>query len=58
MIIFQNEDIGGYSIDSLAKMLVKNNKITNIIFDSESGLFCAYSITKKNNSKSVSCFKK
>jgi SAM-dependent methyltransferase len=34
---------GGYTVEKLAKKLVKENGIKNIKFDSEAGMFCAYS---------------
>ncbi len=39
---FGDKEIGGYSIESLAKQLVRKHIIKGIKFDSEAGMFCAY----------------
>ncbi len=41
-------DVGGYTINTLAKSLVKTHSIKNIKFDSEAGMFCAYSENKES----------
>lgn len=38
----------GYTLNSLAKKLVKQNKIKGVEFDSEAGMFCAYSNNSEN----------
>ena len=40
---FGDKGGGGYSVEKLAKKLVKENGIKGIKFDSEAGMFCAYS---------------
>lgn len=45
---FVNKDTNGYSIESLAKKLVKEHNLSSIQFDSEAGMFCAYSQNKDN----------
>lgn len=47
-LLKDKREIGGYTINTLAKKLVKENKIPNIKFDSEAGMFCAYSENKEN----------
>lgn len=39
---------GGYTLERLAKKLVKEHKIKGIKYDSEAGMFCAYSNTSNN----------
>ncbi len=39
---------GGYTLEKLAKKLVKENKIKGIKYDSEAGMFCAYSDISEN----------
>lgn len=39
---------GGYTLERLAKKLVKEHKIEEIKYDSEAGMFCAYSDTSDN----------
>ena len=43
---FEGKDAGGYTIEHLAKKIVKENKIKDVKYDSEAGLFCAYSKNK------------
>lgn len=38
----------GYTLNSLAKKLVKENNIKGVKYDSEAGMFCAYSNTSEN----------
>ena len=40
---FKEKDCGGYTIEKLARKLVRENGIKGIKFDSEAGMFCAYS---------------
>ena len=40
---FGDKGGGGYSVERLARKLVKENGIKGIKFDSEAGMFCAYS---------------
>jgi hypothetical protein len=40
---FGDKGGGGYTVEKLAKKLVKENGIKSIKFDSEAGMFCAYS---------------
>lgn len=40
---FGDKGCGGYSVERLARKLVKKHRIENIQFDSEAGMFCAYS---------------
>lgn len=44
---FGDEEVGGYCIEGLAKRLVREHKIKGIKFDSEAGMFCAYSTAKE-----------
>ncbi|MCD8403918.1 Imm51 family immunity protein [Tenacibaculum finnmarkense] len=39
---------GGYTVERLSKKLIKENKIKGIKYDSEAGMFCAYSNTSEN----------
>jgi len=43
---FKGKDAGGYTIERLAKKIVKENKIKGVKYDSEAGMFCAYSDKK------------
>lgn len=40
---FGDKGGGGYSLEKLAKALAKEHKIKDLKFDSEAGMFCAYS---------------
>lgn len=45
---FGDKDGGGHTVEKLAKKLAKENNIHEEIgFDSEAGMFCAYSVNKK-----------
>lgn len=37
---------GGYSVERLAKKLIREHAIKGVKFDSEAGMFCAYSDTQ------------
>lgn len=43
---FKGREVGGYTVERLAKRLAKQNSITGIKYDSEAGMFCAYSPRK------------
>lgn len=43
---FGPKEGGGYSVEKLAKKLVKEHEIRDVKFDSEAGMFCAYSDKK------------
>lgn len=43
---FGDRDAGGYSVERLAKKLTRESAILGVKFDSEAGLFCAYSDRK------------
>ncbi len=46
---FGDKDCGGYTVERLAEKLVKEHKIQKeVSFDSEAGMFCAYSQTKED----------
>lgn len=44
---FGDKEGGGYTVERLAKKLVKENRIKDIRFDSEAGMFCAFSADKE-----------
>ncbi len=43
---FGNKGGGGYSLEQLAKKLAKEHHIKDLKFDSEAGMFCAYSANR------------
>jgi hypothetical protein len=43
---FGGREVGGYTVEGLAKKLVKEHAIAGVKFDSEAGMFCAYSDRK------------
>ncbi|MCP4890020.1 MAG: hypothetical protein GY904_25880 [Planctomycetaceae bacterium] len=43
---FGNKEVGGYTVERLAKKLVREHAIKGVKFDSEAGMFCAYSDKK------------
>lgn len=45
--VFGEKGGGGYTLEKLAKKIAKENKIKNIKYDSEAGMFCAYSDTSE-----------
>lgn len=45
---FGEKEAGGYTIKRLAKKLAKENQVKGVKFDSEAGMFCAYSHTNEN----------
>jgi hypothetical protein len=45
---FGGEECGGYTLERLARKLLKDNDIKGIKLDSEAGMFCAYSESKEN----------
>ena len=55
---FKGKEVGGYTINTLAKKIVKENKISDIKFDSEAGMFCAYSDNEDSLLKLCSHFQK
>ncbi|MCU0713907.1 MAG: immunity 51 family protein [Pirellula sp.] len=44
---FGDKEVGGYSIERLAKRLAREHRIKGINFDSEAGMFCAYATEKE-----------
>jgi hypothetical protein len=44
---FGDKELGGYSIERLAKRLAREHRIKGINFDSEAGMFCAYATEKE-----------
>ncbi len=44
---FGDKEVGGYSLERLAKRLVREHTLKGITFDSEAGMFCAYSTETK-----------
>ncbi len=45
---FGEKESGGYALEKLAKKLVRENKIKGIKYNSEAGMFCAYSDISEN----------
>lgn len=48
---FEGKGVGGYTLEKLAKKIAKDNAIKELKFDSEAGMFCAYSTNMQSLQK-------